>query len=126
MNVLLDTNVLIDVLRGKQDVLAALGKLVSEGHTLATAAINIGEVYAGMLPHEEARTERFLGSLDCYVMTATIGKHAGKLKNEQARQGKTLSLADMIVAATTLQHGAVLMTANRKDFPIDALQFREL
>lgn len=126
MILLLDTTVLIDTLRASQNRRAFLADLVAAGHTLATAAINIGEVYAGMRPTEELRTEAFLSSLDCYPMSGAIARRAGSLKSAYARQGQTLSLADMIVAATALEHGLTLLTDNRKDFPLPELQFHSL
>ena len=119
---LLDTTVLVDVLRNRQDRRSLLAQLVTAGHTLATGAINIGEVYSGMRPEEEARTEAFLSSMDCYPLTASIARRAGSLKSAWARKGQTLSLADMIVAATALEHGVTLMTDNRKDFPLPELE----
>jgi hypothetical protein len=49
--------------------------LIEEIDLLATAAINIAEVYGGMRPGEEARTEAFLSSLECYPVT--VRSHAG-------------------------------------------------
>lgn len=126
MILLLDTTVLIDTLRARKNRRAFLADLVAAGHTLATAAINIGEVYAGMRPTEELRTEAFLSSLDCYPMSGAVARRAGSLKSVYARQGQTLSLADMIVAATALEHGLTLLTDNRKDFPLPELQFHSL
>lgn len=123
MIVLLDTTVLIDVLRSRQNRRSLLAEPVEGGHTLATAAINIGELYAGMRPEEEPGTEAFLSSLECYPLTATIARRAGTLKSTGARKGTTLSLADMVVAATALEHKLVLMTDNRKDFPLRELEF---
>ena len=120
---LLDTTVLIDALRARQNRRAMLAELVAAGHTLATAAINISEVYAGMRPGEELRTEAFLSSLACYPMSGEIARRAGSLKAAYARDGQTLSFADMIVAATALEHELALMTDNRKDFPLPELQF---
>lgn len=116
MILLLDTTVLIDVLRGHVRRRALLAELTSSGHLLATAAINIGEVYAGMRPSEESRTGELLSNIECYPLTAIIARRAGNLKSEWARQGRTLGLADMIVAATAMEYGAVLMTDNQKDF----------
>lgn len=48
------------------------------------------------------------------------------LRNEAARRGTTLALADVIVAATALEYGLTLMTDNRKDFPIPELKFFDL
>jgi predicted nucleic acid-binding protein len=120
---LLDTTVLIDVLRGRQNRRQSLARLVESGHTLTTAAINIGEVYAGMRPEEEKRTGQFLSSLEHFPLTAAIARRAGSLKYAHAQQGRTLALADMIVAATALEHQLTLMTDNRKDFPVTGLRF---
>jgi predicted nucleic acid-binding protein len=126
MILLLDTTVLLDVLRARRNRRVLLAELVASGHLLATAAINVGEVYAGMRVGEEKRTEAFLSSLDCYPITAAIARRAGSLKSAWAQKGKTLSLADMIVAATALEHGLALMTDNRKDFPLPELNFYPL
>ncbi len=126
MIVLLDTTVLLDVLRARQNRRSLLAELVAGGHVLATAAINIGEVYAGMRRGEENTTEAFLSSLECYPLTGAIARRAGSLKSAWAQKGRTLSLADMMVAATALEHGLSLMTDSRKDFPLAELSFYPL
>jgi predicted nucleic acid-binding protein len=126
MILLLDTTVLLDVLRARQNRRSLLAELVAGGHVLATAAINIGEVYAGMRPGEELRTEAFLSSLECYSITGSIARRAGSLKSAWTRKGRTLSLADMMIAATALEHSLALMTDNRKDFPLHDLTFYPL
>lgn len=126
MIVLLDTTVLIDVLRARRNRRVLLAELVEGGHTLATGAINIGEVYAGVRPEEKAKTEVFLSNLDCYPVTAPIARRAGLLKSAWAQKGRTFSLADMMVAATALEHGLTLMTDNRRDFPLPELIFHPL
>ncbi len=123
---LLDTTVLLDALRARHNRRSLLAELVAGGHALATAAINIGEVYAGMRREEESRTEAFLSSLDCYPLTGAIARRAGSLKSAWAQKGRTLSLADMMVAATALEHGLSLMTDNRKDFPLPELSLYPL
>lgn len=123
---LLDTTVLLDALRARENRRSLLAELVAGGHVLATAAINIGEVYAGMRRGEESRTEAFLSSLECYPLTGAIARRAGSLKSAWAQKGRTLSLADMMVAATALEHGLSLMTDNRKDFPLPELNLYPL
>ena len=119
MRLLLDTSVLIDVLRLRHRRRELLAELVQAGHTLATSALNIAEVYAGMRPDEAQRTEALLSVLDCYDLTGTSGRRAGALKQQWARKGRTLALADMMVAAIALERGCTLMTDNRKDFPME-------
>lgn len=123
MILLLDTTVLIDLLRARRNRRSLLAGLVADGHLLATSAINIGEIYAGMRSEEKTRTEALLSSLDCYPITGAIARRAGSLKSAWADKGQTLSLADMLVAATALEHGLALMTDNRKDFPLPELSF---
>jgi predicted nucleic acid-binding protein len=123
MIILLDTTVLIDVLRNRGNRRNLLTNLVEQGQTLTTSAINVGEIYSGMRPHEATETDRLLRSIESYSITAVIARRAGMLKFAYSQKGNTLSLADMIVAATALAHGASLMTDNRKDFPLPDLTF---
>jgi tRNA(fMet)-specific endonuclease VapC len=123
MTILLDTNILIDVLRNRGNRRNLLADLVEQGHTFATSAINVAEIYAGMRPHEATETDRLLRSIESFPTTHAIARHAGTLKFAYSQKGKTLSLPDMIVAATALMHGTALMTDNRKDFPLPDLTF---
>lgn len=122
MRLLLDTSVLIDVLRGRQGRRQVLAKLARDGHTLATTALNFAEVYAGMRPNEEVQTEAFLDALECYDLTAAAGKLAGTLKRDWAKKGRTLTLADTIIAAIAIEHRCSLMTDNHKDFPMPEIE----
>jgi predicted nucleic acid-binding protein len=126
MQLMLDTSVLIDALRLRRGRRQWLAELVRAGHTLATSALNLAEVYAGMLPEEEARTKAFLNALQCHEITASVAETAGKLKSQWARQGRTLTLADTLIAAVALEQGCPLATDNRKDFPMPRLQLYEL
>jgi predicted nucleic acid-binding protein len=119
MRLLLDTGVLIDALRHRHRRRELLAELVQAGHTLATTALNVAEVYAGMRPEEAQRTEALLSLLDCYDLTGASARRAGALKQKWAKKGRTLALADMIVAAIALERGCTLMTDNRKDFPME-------
>jgi predicted nucleic acid-binding protein len=121
MRLLLDTSVLIDVLRLRHRRRELLAEFVQAGHALSTTALNVAEVYAGMRPDEAQRTEALLGALDCYDLTGNSGRRAGALKQQWAKKGRTLTLADTIVAAVALEHGCTLMTDNRKDFPMEEL-----
>jgi predicted nucleic acid-binding protein len=126
MQLLLDTSVLIDALRLRRGRRQWLAELVRAGHTLATSALNLAEVYAGMRPEEEARTKTFLNALECIEITASAAEMAGKLKRQWAQKGRTLTLADTLIAAVALQQGCPLATDNRKDFPMPQLQLYKL
>ena len=126
MILLLDTTVLVDVLRRRKDRLTLLEELVEMGHRLTTSAMCVAEVYAGMRPGEEVRTQGLLAGVPCYPISMAIAVRAGELKCEWARKGRTLTLTDMMIAATALEHGLRLATDNRKDFPMDEIAFYPL
>jgi predicted nucleic acid-binding protein len=122
MRLLLDTSVLLDALRLRHGRRELLAELVRGQYTLVTSALNVAEVYAGMRPSEEAETEAFLSALDCYEITAPVARLAGKLKNQWTGKGRTLSLADTIVAAVAMENDCAVMTDNEKDFPMPELR----
>jgi predicted nucleic acid-binding protein len=121
MHLLLDTSVLIDALRLRHGRRELLAELARAGHALATSTLNVAEVYVGMRAGEQGTTEMFLSVLDCYELTGSAARLAGTLKSQWARKGRTLTLADTIVAAIALERNCVLMTDNRKDFPMPEL-----
>jgi tRNA(fMet)-specific endonuclease VapC len=123
---LLDTSVIIDVLNGKRARASLLEELLRAGSTLACSAINVAEVYAGMHPKEASATDAFLSRLDYYDITWKVARSAGRLRYEQARRGRTLSLADTMIASVALTNGLILMTDNRKDFMITGLELYPL
>lgn len=88
------------------------------GDGLAFSAVTATEIYAGMRPHEAETTHTFDTALEHFDVEWELARYAGLLKNEWAKQGRTLLVPDVLIAATALQHGLVLMTDNRKDFPM--------
>src|SRR5579863_6703621 len=118
---LLDTSVIVDALNRKRERWQLLTSLVEAGDTLACSVITIAEVYAGVHPKESAATEVFLDGLEHYDVDSQLARYAGLIKNEWSKKGRTLSLADVLIAATALAHNLVLMTDSRKDFPMPQL-----
>jgi predicted nucleic acid-binding protein len=118
MKLLLDTSVLIDVLRLRNQRREWLAQLARGGHTFSTTVLNVAEVYAGMRPGEESQTEELFAGLESYEIEGMAARVAGKLKSSWAKKGRTLTLADAIIAAITIERGCALVTDNRNDFPM--------
>ena len=118
---LLDTSVIIDALNQRRGRWQLLASLVQVGDTLACSVVTLTEIYAGVRPKELAPTERFLDKLEHYELDSHLARYAGLLKNEWSKKGRTLGVPDLIIAATALAHNLVLMTDNRKDFPMAQL-----
>jgi predicted nucleic acid-binding protein len=123
---LLDSSVIIDVLNDKRGRHLLLEELLRQGHLLACCSVNVTEVYTGMKPPEEARTEEFLRSLEYYDVTWEIARRAGLLRRDYARKGITLALGDATVAAVALTHRLPLLTDNVRHYPMKELELYPL
>src|SRR5438445_13832575 len=103
MKLLLDTSILIDALRLRNQRRECLAELVRGGHSLSTTTLNIAEIYSGMRPAEESKTEALLSGLQLYELNGTSTRLAGRLKNTGAGKGPTLGVGDTIVAASPVE-----------------------
>ena len=118
---LLDTSVIIDAINARNGRTDLLDSLMAQGTLLGCCPINVTEVYMGMRPHEAAKTEAFLRTLEFYPVTWEIAKYAGELYTRWRGQGRTLGMADVTIAAVALANNLVLVTDNRKHFPMPEL-----
>lgn len=118
---LLDSNVLIQHLRGHRPTTDLLKRLALEGH-LGIATISRTEVVLGMRAHGRKVTLNFLDSLSCYALDVMIADEAGELVRHYRQQGITLDIPDAIIAATALHNDLMLLTYNPKHFPMVDLQ----
>lgn len=123
---LADTSVLIDVLRGVPDRVEGVKALVESGHILACSAITVAELFAGMRQKERTATVALLDSLEHFDVTRPIAEKAGLLRREWATRGRTFSLPDLLIAATAISLGLILITDNVKDFPMKELGIHRL
>jgi predicted nucleic acid-binding protein len=119
---LLDTTVLIDALRGREAA-ERLRRLRGDGPPPYVCAINVEEVWRGARPNEEEAVGRLLGALRVAPLRGTEGERAGRWRSQFAAQGTTLSQADCLIAAAALGVGARLATGNPRDFPMVELEF---
>lgn len=119
--VLLDTTVLIDLLRGRPGASARLRTLREGGDTVHACAINIEETVRGLKPPEHQSARRLFAGLRIASLGEGEGWQAGEWRREFAARGRTLAQADCLIGAAAQTIGARLATGNPKDFP-----FREL
>lgn len=119
--VLLDTTVLIDLLRGRSGAVARLRALRDAGDAVHTCAINVEETVRGLRSRESDAAERLFAGLRIAALGEREGWQAGEWRRAFAARGRTLSQADCLIAAAAVSAGATLVTGNPKDFP-----FREL
>jgi len=123
---LLDTNIIVDALRKRNERHVLVDRLLDQGQPLASCPITLTEIYAGMRPHEEKPTRTFMQSLLFLAITEDIAEQAGRLKAQYRKRGRTLSFQDASIAAVCIAYGCTLVTENVKDFPMPELQLHPL
>jgi len=123
---LLDTTTIIDHLRGNKKVNYRLEEIGQRGDTAGCCCINIAETYAGMREKEKEKTDSFIESLYYFEVTGQIAKLAGELRKKYAKKGKTLATTDVLIAATAITYGLILITKNIKHYPFYGLKIEEI
>jgi predicted nucleic acid-binding protein len=118
---LLDTTVLIDALRGR-DAARMLRGLHGQGSAPYVCAINVEEVWRGTRAGEEEAVGRLLGALRIAPLGRAEGERAGRWRSEFASRGVTLGQADCLIAAAARGVGARLATGNPRDFPMAEIE----
>ena len=112
---LLDTGILIRHLRGQKAAVRLLRGLGGKSR-LAISAVTRAEIRAGMRQPEDRATRRLLARLETIPLGRQIADRAGDLIRHARAQGRSLHLADAIIAATAAQRGLTLLTLNTSDF----------
>jgi hypothetical protein len=119
--VLLDTTVLIDLLRGRIGALARLRSLREAGDRVYACAVNVEEIARGLRGAEDAAARALFAGLRIVPLGAAEGWRAGEWRRSFASKGSTLAQSDCLIAAAALAAGGRLATGNPKDFPMSEL-----
>lgn len=119
--VLLDTTVLIDLLRGRLETRRRLLALRDAGDAPYVCAINVEETVRGLRPREYRSAQALFAGVRVAPLGVVEGWRAGEWRRDFARRGRTLAQADCLVAAAALSLGGRLATGNPKDFPMREL-----
>ncbi len=113
--ILLDTDVLIDCLRGDRRAVAFVNHCM--GRAILSSVV-VAELYAGVKGEDElAALDEFLTFLQVIPVTAEIAKAGGLLKREFGKS-HGVGMMDAILAATAQAEGAELATLNVKHYPM--------
>jgi predicted nucleic acid-binding protein len=114
-SVVLDTDVLVDYLRG----LPAAGRYVDGLAEVPTASeVTRVEVLRGVRSHERRMTERFLATIRWAAVDGDISGLAGELGRRYRRSHGNIGVADLVVAATAERLRLPLATLNVRHFPM--------
>lgn len=112
---LLDTDVLIDFLRGYDK---AVDFVTANSHKIILSSIVVAELYAGVKGAAELTAlDNFISLFTVIPVTSEIARVGGLFKRDYAKS-HGVGLADAIIAATCKSENAALKTLNVKHYPM--------
>jgi predicted nucleic acid-binding protein len=89
----------------------------------ACSALSVLEVQVGVKKGEEEKTNRFMDSLKIFDVNREIASQAARIIREYRVKGITVDLPDAIIAGTCIFQDLILVTCNKKHYPIPGLRF---
>lgn len=131
MKRILDTNVCIDVLRGRKKVIDRLA--ACRPNDCFISVVTEFELFQGAdrapAGHREdarAKVARFVASLQILHFDSASARIAASINAGLLNQGTPVSITDVFIAATGLRHQWTVVTNNTKDFRrIDGLSLED-
>ncbi len=123
MTVLVDSDVLIEVSRGKnEDILSRWIALSQSDSPILYSPVTAAELWAGARPQEHDALTDLFRTLLCAPIDRETGQQPGDYLR-QYHKSHTLELADALIAAAAMLNHAELWTRNRKHYPMKQLSF---
>lgn len=119
--ILLDTTVVIDVLRGRPDATRRLANLRDSGDQAYVCAIKVEQVARELRPSELISARRLFRGLRIAALGRAEGWRAGEWRREFAARGQALGQADCLIGAAAVTLGGRLATGSPRHFPFDEL-----
>lgn len=114
-NLLVDTDIVIDFLRGYEQAVSFFKNNLDSIHF---SAITVAEIYAGVRGRKEEIAAEHLFSIFPVIETSKkIAVKAGKYTNQYLKS-HSIELPDAIIAATCIISELELNTLNIKHFPM--------
>lgn len=120
--ILLDTDIIIENLRGNEAIFLKIKGLKDEKAIFYVSPVSIAEVYAGIRKGEEKLIADFFNSVTCLPISDIIAIKAGEYLRLFSRS-HGLEIGDALVAAVSFHNQARLLTLNKKHYPMRDIGF---
>jgi predicted nucleic acid-binding protein len=119
--ILLDSDVIIEWLRGHEPFVTKIPQLLEEHSQLFWTPVSIAEVYAGVRKREQDIVGNLFILFEAVSISPDVGKKAGEYLRLFAKS--PVEIGDALVAACAFVEKLVLWTLNRKHYPMKDLSF---
>jgi predicted nucleic acid-binding protein len=125
MTVLIDSDILIEVSRGRNaDIVARWLDLSNSDAAVLYSPVSVAELWAGARPNENEALNNLFRALTCAPIDKEAGHRAGMwLRKYRLSHG--VEVADALIAAIAVGNHAELWTRNRKHYPMKEVSFFE-
>jgi len=116
---LLDTDVIVEYLRGDKKVIDKIKELSEKG--LSATTISISELYYGIYKSSKVdeNTKKvidFFSGVTILNVNLAVCKLFGKIKADLKSRGKLAGDFDILIASITIANNLILVTGNEKHF----------
>ena len=118
MRILADSTFVIDYLNGLPEAAARWRTVFEEGDEPIINEIVVCEVSTGLKPWEVRDFAAFLEPVEFIHSGPDTAVLAGQWRVEARADGKTLGLADALIAAAAHSDNAAVLTRNTRDFAL--------
>jgi predicted nucleic acid-binding protein len=115
---LVDTNVLVDHLRGRGEATQLITSELVAAEPLFASVLTRIELLASARRSERPRIEQLLDVLVWVEVTTPIADRAGAFANRYARSHRAIDVTDYVIAATREELEVPLWTLNIRHFPM--------
>lgn len=114
---ILDSDVLIWWLRGRDDVVTKIKVLIEDGYKLYITPVSVAEIWAGARVGEEEKLEKIFDVLEVLNIDVEIGKIAGDYLRRY-RRSHGVELGDALIAGCVKRYNLLLWTFNKRHYPM--------
>lgn len=117
MTFIVDTNVLIDVLRGRSEAVAVLRPLIADDDVAISALTHL-ELLTGARLSEQRAVASLVAAFVELPVDDSVMARAAVLARRHAPAHRGIDAIDFVIAASAQIHEAQLITRNVQDFPM--------
>jgi tRNA(fMet)-specific endonuclease VapC len=119
--VILDTDILVDLLRNKKEAQLLFAELEKKGFSMVTTVVTVFELYYGAHKSRQKEkrlqtTKTVLRSLPILPLTARSARKAGHIHAHLEAKGQSIGIGDALIGAIALTRGFGLVTRNNEHF----------
>ena len=123
MIVLIDSDILIEVARGRDAaILEKCAELAESDDVVLCSPVSVAELWQGARPKDHKTLADVFRALACVPVDAETGRQAGEYLRVY-HKSHAVELGDALIAAAAVQNRATLWTRNRKHYPMRGLTF---